>query len=193
MWIQSKLSSLADGRVLKVVNISQDWMRRESERMGWDRGEGWLGYWVDSGVLRLPLSTRWQWSPVAMETLQSSFHRTHKLLVSSPTPPDITPFPSGPADRRMSVCCVGQQASKAGLCSAPKWQSRLGCGQGEWEEAMWRWARKIKALMSWCWDLLAGGSFRRDLWFNTRCEWYGDFQEVGMGRYTNSKQWARMV
>lgn len=37
-----------------------------------------------------------------------------------PHPPDITPFPSGPADRRMSVCCVGQQASKAGLCSAPK-------------------------------------------------------------------------
>lgn len=92
MWIQSKLSSLADGRVLKVVNISQDWMRRESERMGWDRGKGWLGYWVDSGVLRLPLSTRWQWSPVAMETLQSSFHCTHKLLVSSPTPPISLPF-----------------------------------------------------------------------------------------------------
>lgn len=32
------------------------------------------------GVKRLPLATRWQWSTVAMETLHSSCHYTHRAI-----------------------------------------------------------------------------------------------------------------
>lgn len=124
-------------------------MRRESDRIGWDRGKGWPGncmHGVSCHVVQcLPFSTRWQWGTVAMETIQSDYHCTQGLFSYFHLPSDITPFSSCSAESRMSACRVDQWGSMAGLCSAQTDRLRQGLmhRREEGKKPMWSWLNEM--------------------------------------------------
>lgn len=107
-------------------------------------------------------STRWRWSPVAMETVHSSYLHAHGLLV--PSPPQISPFPSGSTDCRMSLCREGQRGSAA-ASARPRRTRQSGFSGGEGgsrEGTVWRCVcvEGGKHCMSWCWGQMGEGRWK---------------------------------
>lgn len=99
-----------------VVGVSEDRMRTERNRTGWNRERGGRVLVVLSHSLQhLFLSTRWQWSTVAMETPYSN--------CSGHNPHHRSDCPLYPWHQLVSIQSsrlsdhVGQQGSTFGLCS----------------------------------------------------------------------------